>query len=177
MAEVATKLPIKSEPKGAERPVAPREWGPLEGLRREFDRLFEEFDWRFPLRRSAFDLDPIWKRELSWGHAPAVDVIEKDKAYELTAELPGLDENNIEVKVAKGTLTIRGEKQEDKEEKRKDYYLSERRYGSFERRFQIPQGVDEGKIEANFMKGVLTVILPKTAEAQATEKSIPVKTG
>jgi HSP20 family protein len=81
------------------------------------------------------------------------------------------------VKVGDGTLTIRGEKQEDREEKRKDYFLSERRYGSFERRFQIPQGVDAAKIEASFNKGVLTVTLPKTAEAQATEKSIPVKSG
>jgi HSP20 family protein len=175
MAEAATKLPIKSEEKSAERQTSVREWRPLENLRRELDRLFEEFDWRFPLRRSAFDLDPIWKRELSWGQAPAVDVVEKDKAYELTAELPGLDEKNIEVKVGNGTLTVRGEKQEDREEQRKDYFLSERRYGSFERRFQIPQGVDAAKIEASFNKGVLTVILPKTAEAQATETSIPVK--
>jgi HSP20 family protein len=83
----------------------------------------------------------------------------------------------VEVKVANGTLTIRGEKKEEKEEKRKDYYLSERRYGAFERRFQIPPGVDAGGIEASFKKGVLTVTLPKTAEAQATEKTVAVKAG
>ncbi len=66
---------------------------------------------------------------------------------------------------------------EEKEEKKKDYYLSERRYGSFERRFQVPEGVDTSKIEANFKKGVLTVTLPKTAEAQAAEKKITVKAG
>ncbi|KAB2942365.1 MAG: Hsp20/alpha crystallin family protein [Hyphomicrobium sp.] len=177
MAEAATKLPIKGGEESIERQAPMREWRPFENLRREIERAFEEFDWRNPLRRSAFDLDPLWRRELTWAQSPAVDVVEKDKTYEVTAELPGLDEKNIEVKVANGTLTIRGEKKEEKEEKRKDYYLSERRYGSFERRFQIPPGVDTGKIEASFNKGVLTVTLPKTAEAQATEKTIAVKAG
>ncbi|MHC2791871.1 HSP20 family molecular chaperone IbpA [Mesorhizobium jarvisii] len=73
------------------------------------------------------------------------------------------------------TLTIKGEKQEEKEEKDKDYYLSERRYGSFQRSFQLPDGVDADKIDASFTKGVLTVKLPKTAEAQKAEKKITVK--
>ena len=172
MAEPATKLPVKTE---QERPLAVREWHPLERMRREMDRLFDEFDWRSPFRRSVFDIEPLWRRELSWAATPAVDIAEKDKAYEVTAELPGMDENNIEVKVASGMLTIRGEKKEEKEEKKKDYYHSERRYGSFERRFQIPDGVDTSKIEANFKKGVLTVTLPKSPEAQAAEKKITVK--
>jgi HSP20 family protein len=175
MAEAATKLPVQGDDKSAQRQVPAREWRPFENLRREMERVFEEFDWRNPLGRSAFDLDPPWRRELTWAQIPAVDVVENDKAYEVTAELPGLDEKNIEVKVANGTLTIRGEKKQEKEEKRKDYFVSERRYGSFERRFQIPVGVDTGKIEASFKKGVLTVTLPKTAEAQATAKTIAVK--
>ena len=177
MAEPATKLPIKGEAELSERQSQPREWHPLENLRREMERVFEEFDWRNPLLRLAFDLGPLWRRELSWTQSPAVDVIEKDNSYEISAELPGLDETNVEVKVASGALTIRGVKKEEKEEKRKDYYLSERRYGSFERRFQIPPGVDAGKIEASFKRGVLTVTLPKTAEAQKAEKSIDVKAG
>ncbi len=84
---------------------------------------------------------------------------------------------NIEVKVANGMLTIKGEKKEEKEEKREDYYHSERRYGSFERRFQIPEGVDTGKLDASCKKSVLTVILPKTAKAQAAERKIAVKSG
>lgn len=173
MAEAATKLPIKGQETPTQAPA--RDWRPLENLRREIERVFEDFDWRNPWRSSAFDLEPLWRRELSWVQSPAVDVVEKDKAYEITAELPGLDEKNVEVKVANGMLTIRGEKKEEKEEKRKDYFVSERRYGSFERRFQIPSGVDVGKIEATFKNGVLTVMLPKTAEAQATEKTIAVK--
>ena len=106
---------------------------------------------------------------------PAVDLVESDKAYEVTAELPGMDEKNIDVKVTDGRLTIKGEKQEEKEEKKKDYYLHERRFGSFERSFELPESVDAEKIEASFKKGVLTVTLPKKAEAQKPAKKIEVK--
>ena len=101
---------------------------------------------------------------------PAVDVSETDKAYEITAELPGMDEKNVEVKVATGVLTIKGEKQDEKEEKKKDYYMRERSFGSFERTFAVPDGVDSDKIDANFKKGILSVTLPKNAEAQKAEK-------
>ena len=77
--------------------------------------------------------------------------------------------------VANGGLTIKGEKREEKEEKQKDYYVSERRYGSFERHFGLPEGVDANKIEATFKNGVLKVTLPKTAEAQKSAKKIEVK--
>ena len=100
---------------------------------------------------------------------------EREGAYEISAELPGLDEKDVEVKLANGLLTIRGEKKEEREEKEKDYYLSERRYGAFTRSFQVPEGVDADKVEARFAKGVLTVTLPKTAEAQKQEKKIEVK--
>ena len=81
--------------------------------------------------------------------------------------------------MANNTLTIRGEKREEKEEKDKDkqYYLSERRYGAFQRSFRIPVGVDLDRIEANFAKGVLTVTLPKGEEAQQAEKKIDIKAG
>ena len=104
-----------------------------------------------------------------------MDLVEKDGEYEITAELPGIDEKNVEIKLANQMLTIKGEKEDSKEEKRKDYYLSERRYGSFQRSFQVPEGVDVDKIEANFAKGVLTVKLPKTAAAKKAEKKITVK--
>ncbi len=75
------------------------------------------------------------------------------------------------------TLTIKGEKREEKEEKRENYHLSERRFGSFQRSFQLPRGVDRDRIEARFDKGVLTVVLPKTAEAAARQKKIEIKQG
>ena len=177
MGETASKVPVTEE-KAPERSTESQAWRPFESLRREVDRLFEDFDrdfWR-PLRRSAFELEPFWRRQLKWGGAPAVDVVETDNAYELTADLPGIDEKNIEVKLVKGGLTIKAEKQEEKEEKKKDYYLHERHIGSFERRFALPEGVDTDKIEASFKNGVLRVRLPKKPEAIKPEKKIEVKT-
>ena len=149
-------------------------------LRREIDRLFDDFGvgrWRSPLSRVRRPR-PIrfGAPEISWPKAPAVDVAETDKAYEVTAELPGMNESNIEVKLADDVLTIKGEKKEEKEEKNKDYYyVSERRYGSFQRSFTVPAGVDSSKIEATFKNGVLTVTLPKNAQAQKSEKKIEIK--
>jgi HSP20 family protein len=178
MAEAATKLPVKTEKKPAEVASARESWWPIDSLRREIDRLFDDFDggiWRSPFRRSLFAAEPLWRRELLWTGTPAVDITESDKAYEITAELPGMDEKSIEVKVVNGSLTIKGEKQEEKEEKKKDYYLHERRFGAFERCFDVPEGADTDKIEASFKKGVLTVMLPKKPEAQKPEKKIEVK--
>jgi HSP20 family protein len=179
MAEAATKLPVKTEEKKTEKKTsALQAWQPFESLRREVDRLFDEFHrgfWRLPSQRSLFDVTPFFRREWSFAATPAVDIVEKADAYELTAELPGMDDKDIEVKFANGGLTIKGEKQEEKEEKKKDYYLHERRFGSFERYLRVPEGVDTDKIEASFKKGVLTVTLPKKPEAQKPEKKIAVK--
>ncbi|POR47113.1 Hsp20/alpha crystallin family protein [Bosea psychrotolerans] len=179
MAEAATKLPVKTEDKKVmENAGAVQAWRPFESLRHEVDRLFESFGrdlWRSPFGRSLFDIEPFGRRELKLASAPAVDIVEKDNAYEVTAELPGMDEKNIEVKLDNGGLTIRGEKQEEKEEKRKGYHLHERSFGSFERFFAVPEGVDADKIEASFRKGLLTVTLPKKPEAQKPAKKIDVK--
>lgn len=164
MPESISKVPVKNE-KETSTALKPRR--PLESLRREIDRLFEDFDtgfWRAPLQRAFFTTA-----------VPAVDIAESEKSYEITAELPGLDEKNVEVNYADGVLTIKGEKTEQKEEKKKDYYLSERSYGSFQRTFEVPDGVDADNIEAAFKNGVLTVTLPKSAEAQKPAKKIEVK--
>ncbi|TAK45093.1 MAG: Hsp20/alpha crystallin family protein [Betaproteobacteria bacterium] len=181
MNQTVSKLPVKTEKtehKAAERASAMQTWHPYESLRHEVDRLFQDFDrdfWRFPFRRSMFDVEPFWRRELSWGGTPAVDIVEKDDAYEVTADLPGMDEKNIEVKLSDGNLTIRGEKRDEKEEKKKDYYLRERHFGAFERSFAVPEGVETDKIEASFKKGVLTLTLPKKPEARKPAKKIEVK--
>jgi HSP20 family protein len=172
----ASKVPVKTE-KGSSA-VSPLQWPPFENIRREIDRIFDRFHlgtWDLPFGRRAFDLEVPWPRAAGIAIAPAVDVVEKDKEYEITAELPGLDEKNIELKLSNGVLTLKGEKKEEKEQRDKDYYMSERRYGSFLRSFQVPEGVDSAKIEASFSKGVLTVKLPKTAEAQKSEKTIAIK--
>jgi HSP20 family protein len=140
--------------------------------------LFEDFEsgsWLTPFRRFSADIEPFWREYKALGASPAVDFTEKENAYEVTAELPGLDEKNIEVKVAGGGLTIKGEKEEDKEEKKKGYYLHERHYGSFERYFRVPEGVDADKIEATFKNGVLKVTLPKMPGVKRTEKKIEVR--
>ncbi|HUI20981.1 MAG TPA: Hsp20/alpha crystallin family protein [Methylocella sp.] len=177
MAE-AQKLEVKTEKKATTMPAPVGQTAPFEALRREIDRLFDNFHegaWRLPFGRPVFDLELLWPRGTGWAIAPAVDVTEKEKEYEITAELPGMDEKDIEIKLSNGTLTIKGEKKEEKEEREKDYYLSERRYGSFLRSFRVPEGVDAAKIEATFAKGVLTLKLPKTAEAQKAEKTIAIK--
>jgi len=169
-----TKLPVKNEKVTA----VPTTWTPFESLRREVDRLFDDFGggfWRAPFGRSVFDMAPSWGRDVAWPTVPAVDITDTEKAYEITADLPGIDEKNVDVKVTNGVLTIKGEKREEKEEKKKDYYLRERNFGSFERSFQVPDGVDNDKIEASFKKGVLTVTLPKKPEAQTAAKKIDIK--
>ena len=178
MAETVTKIPVKIQERAADLPSMKQTSAPFLSLRQEIDRLFDDFGrgfWRLPTRGSIFDIEPLWQREVTWEATPPVDIAESEKAYELTAELPGMDEKNLEVKVANGNLIIKGEKQEEKEEKKKDYYVRERNFGFFERRFELPESVDADKIEANFKKGVLTLTLPKKLEAQKPAKKIEVK--
>jgi HSP20 family protein len=180
MAKSASKLPVKKEMKPAVPPSALQPWRSFENLRQEADRLFGELGrdfWRPPFGRSMFDLEPFWRRELGRIAAPAVDIVEKDAAYEVTAELPGLDEKDIDVKIVNDYLTIKGEKREEKEEKKKGYYLQERHFGSFARSFRVPEGIDADKIQATFKKGVLKVTLPKRPEARKPGKKISVKGG
>jgi HSP20 family protein len=178
MAENVTRIPVQIQERTANVPSTTQVWAPFFSLRREMDRLFDDFGrgfWQLPTRRSIFDVEPIWVADVTWEVTPAVDVAESEKAYEFKAELPGMDEKNIEVKVANGNLIIKGEKQEEKEEKKKDYYMRERNFGSFERRFEMPEGVDADKIEASFKNGVLTLTLPKKLEVQKPAKKIEVK--
>jgi HSP20 family protein len=174
MVDTANKVPVKA---GEGSPVpAGTAWLPFEGLRREVDRLFEDFGdgWFKPLSRQPFSIAPAFGRRFEW-KVPAVDIVENNGAFEITAEVPGLDANGLEVTVRNGNLVIKGEKQDEKDEESKDYHLHERHFGSFERAFAIPDGVDADRIEASFNKGILKVTLPKTADAQKPEKKITVK--
>lgn len=136
-------------------------------LQREMNRMFERFNSDFgiaPFEASAFN-----------GWSPQVNVSETDKELAVTAELPGVEEKDVEVTIDKGALTIKGEKKCEKEEKDKNYYRSERCFGSFMRSIELPKDVLSDKAEANFKNGVLTVKLPKSPEAQKQSKRIPVK--
>jgi HSP20 family protein len=170
------------EVKRNERTTAPAP-GPASGVdiwqsfRSEMQRFFDQF-WNrggLPSLPRFFD-EPSWRTLPGVGlAAPAVDVAEDDKAYHITAELPGMSEKDIDVTLSGDTLTIKGEKHDQKEEKAKNYYLSERRYGSFHRTFTLPEGIDRDKIDAGFSAGVLSLTLPKTAEAVKQQKKIEVK--
>lgn len=174
MAEAATKLPIKNQP-AAQPPAKVAEWHPFEALRNQVDRLFRDFETGFLRAPLSRDIDAFWRRDFGFPVAPAIDIVEKDGAFEVTAELPGLDPKNIELQLSDGVLTIKGEKTEEKEEKTKDRFVSERRYGSFRRSLQVPSSVDSDKIEASYKSGILTVTLPKSAEAKKNQKIIPIK--
>jgi HSP20 family protein len=179
MAKAETKVPVTNEEKSATMPAAMQIWGPFDSLRREVDRLFEDFTlnpFRLPLRRPAFDIEPFWQAD-SWVAAPAIDLVERDHAFEMTAELPGLEDKNIEVNVANGVLTVKGQKEDERVEKKEDFHLKERRFGSFARSVRVPDTVDEDKIEASFKNGVLKVTLPKKPEAQKPVKKIEVRGG
>jgi HSP20 family protein len=148
-------------PIGRDRSVA-RSDNPFMSLQREVDRLFDDFTRGFPTFGNG-------KAEL----LPSMDVTETDKDIEITAELPGLEEKDVQINIADNLLTIRGEKNAEKEEKDKNYRLIERSYGSFERTLELPKGVDADAIKANIAKGVLKVTIPKPAPAHA--KKIDVK--
>ncbi len=180
MAKAETKVPVTSQKTSAPpQAAAMQAFRPFESLRREVDRLFEDFTvnpFRLPLRRPEFGLEPFWQPE-SWVAQPAIDFVERANAFELTAEMPGLDEKNVEVNVANGVLTVKGQKEEEKVERKEDFHLRERRFGSFARSVRIPDTVDADKIDASFRNGVLKVTLPKKAEAQKPVKKIEVKGG
>jgi HSP20 family protein len=173
MAEAATKLPVKAEKQTPAMGPARR---PLASLQQEIERVFNDFERNlWPFGRGGRQMEPFWSTRAASAATPSVDITEQEKAYKVTAEVPGMSEKDVEVQLSDGMLTITGEKEESREEKEKGYYLSERQYGAFQRSFQMPAGVDRDKIEAALKDGVLTVTLPKTAEAQKKEKTIPVK--
>lgn len=176
-----SKVTVKSKDESGKAPApAPRETAsPLTDLRSEIDRLFSEFSGRFPTLgggRSLFDWEP-WRVSTSLPGlaAPKVDLSETDRGFEVVAEIPGIDPKDVSVELKDDVLTISGEKREEKEEKKKDYHLSERRFGSFKRSFRLPSDVDFAKAEAAFDKGVLHVTLPKNADAKPKSHKIEVK--
>lgn len=172
---VSTPVQVKKDAPAPTRVPAADPWS---NFRNEVDRLFDRFTGSFgmPGWRRMFDWEPATRHETTFSFAaPSIDVAEDDKAFHITAELPGLEAKDIELSVADGTLVIKGEKKEEKEHKNKNYYMSERAYGSFHRSFALPAQIDHDKIAADLAKGVLTITLPKTAAAQKPAKKVEVK--
>jgi HSP20 family protein len=155
-------------PKGRGGNVAPNRFGwehPLMAFPRDFERLFEGL-WR------GFDVPAFERRGLV---SPDIDVSETDEAILVTAELPGMEEKDVEVLWSDNVLTIKGEKKEEHKEKVEGRTYSERSYGSFERRIPIASEVVADKFDATFSNGVLTIELPKTPESRKHFKRIPVR--
>lgn len=139
---------------------------PFLALHREMNRLFDDIFRDF--NRAPFGSDRLFDRGANW---PNVELSETDKAIKVTAELPGLDEKDIQVRLANGVLAISGEKKTEIEDK--DRLFSERYYGRFERRIPV-EDVDEDKVSAAFKNGVLTITLPKTPQVQSRVRRIAI---
>lgn len=154
---------VKKEPSAMMRMGSP-----LAGLRSEIDRLFEDFMSWSPLRGTRLGLVRAFE--------PLADFIEKDDAYEIDLDVPGLQKDNIEIALSDGGLMVRCNVEEEKTEETGEYVLCERHHETFARSFELPSGVDTDKIDANLKDGVLTIMLPKTPEAQKQSRRIEVKT-
>jgi HSP20 family protein len=142
-------------------------WRPLGGLtslRREMDDLWNQFFTEFPVLK---------RHEGEW--APSVDISENKESFIVQAELPGVEQKDVNVTISGNMLTVKGEKKKEEEKKDEHHHSVERYYGSFQRSFQLPANVQTDKIEATFDKGVLKVTLPKTEEAKKKEIEIKVK--
>ena len=164
-------VPVEVKKAAPAETTTPDVW---RSFRSEIDRLFDRFG--SPSLRRMFDMEPAWRSASSFTFSvPAMDMSEDEKDYKISAELPGLDAKDVDVSVSGNTLLIKGEKRQETEEKDKNYYFSERAYGSFQRAFELPRSVDRNQVSADFAKGVLTITLTKTAEAQKPVKKIEVK--
>jgi HSP20 family protein len=152
------------------------------GLFGDFDRMVDGMMrglFLSPFERRLFDLPAARAAQGAVGGnavAPKAEFSETDKSYELSCELPGLSEKDIELTIQDGVIDIKGQKETRREEKddKKNYHFSERSYGAFQRSFRLPENVDEGAVSALFENGVLTVTLPKRAGTAAAQKKIPI---
>jgi HSP20 family protein len=133
---------------------------PFSSLQREIDRLFDDFgrSWE-----SFAAPSPT---------LPKINVADSDGEIEITAELPGMEEKDVDISVSDGVLTLSGEKKSETERKEKDYTVSERSFGSFSRSLTLPSGIDPSAIKATMAKGVLKVSVPKPATAKPAKIEI-----
>lgn len=186
----AKPSPKKAPPSKPESSDFPGELHPLQALRSEIDTLFDNVAAGFPsvrFPRPSFDMDqwrepfrdPFRRIENSFGAlgklSPRSDLKETDKTITITAELPGVEEADIEVTVTDNVLTIGAEKNEETHKDEDNFHLSERHYGSIKRSFTLPDTANADKAKASFKDGVLTVDVPKKAAPKSSAKKIPIK--
>jgi len=163
----------------AKRQMTPRERGrgivrregsehPVNTFQRAMNQLFDDFF-------TSFDLSPFSVFEDMAVFRPNINITEDTRHLTITAELPGMDEKDIEINLSKEALTIKGEKHAEKEEEGKESYYAERSFGSFQRVIPIHREINADKAEATFKKGILTITLPKKKEAEVGKKKISIK--
>ncbi|MDA0240176.1 MAG: Hsp20/alpha crystallin family protein [Proteobacteria bacterium] len=181
---MTTKTETKKSKKSSERNVPiTNDWGwSVDNLHHQFDRLYDQM---FKAHEMFGTPLPRWKDiNPARGDAaaftgpsvlPQTDICETDEQFTMTLDLPGMTEDEVDLKIKDGRLTVSGEKSTEREEEEKDYHLRERRFGSFSRSFRIPESVDDTKIKAEFSQGVLSVTLPKKPTAASTARKIKVK--
>jgi len=141
---------------------------PLSSLRSEVDRLLESF-------ARQMDLEPLFMAGMPL-YSPTLDLVENSKGRTVTAELPGLEQKDVEVDLTADSLVLKGEKTQEKEEKGDSFYRKERKFGSFRREIPLPWEIDAAKVKADatFKDGVLTVRVPKPKGVKPVAKRIPV---
>lgn len=144
---------------------------PFADLRKEMDRALATF-----FGNRAFPGDVSGDADFNAFLAPSIDVAENDNAITMTAELPGLSEDDMDISVENGILTLKGEKRQEKKDDKDNYHVVERRYGTFQRAMRLPASVDEAAVAAKFDKGVLTVTMPKKpGSAPAAARKIAIE--
>jgi HSP20 family protein len=179
---------FKKEEEGAGKTVPVRHEGrqeqavaltnPLQQFHQDIDRLFDQTFRGFGLSPAIFNpLLPSRLADAAIMLKPTLDLAVTDLEYSLTVEIPGVDEKDVKLEIVNDTLTICGEKKQEKEEKGKNYYRMERSYGSFQRVLCLPDDVDQDNIKASFSKGILTVTLPRKTGPKSDVKNIEIKTG
>jgi len=152
-------VPANREPEG----------NPLNVFQREMNRLFDDFFKGTGIKPWAEEM------ESPGAFTPQVNMTEDEKSIQVSAELPGLDEKDLEISLSKDALTIKGEKKQENEHKDKEAYYLERSFGTFTRVLPIPKDVNTEKAEASFKKGVLTITLPKLEKEKQSQKKIRIK--
>ncbi|MBI3993650.1 MAG: Hsp20/alpha crystallin family protein [Candidatus Lambdaproteobacteria bacterium] len=141
----------------------------IQALQRNMSRLFEDFFGRFNAGWENFPL------EVRGSFNPRINVTENEQEIVVTAELPGMDEQDVEVSLSNDLLALKGEKKQEREEEGRDFYRLERSYGGFRRNIALPAEVQADKVEATFKRGVLRIKLPKAPGAQKAAKRIAIR--
>jgi HSP20 family protein len=144
----------------------------FDAMRADLGRVFDRFERGWPAM-GGFGLAP--RLSEPGGIAAQIDVHEEGDKLVIEADLPGVQEKDVSVTLANGVLTIRGERKSEREEKRDNYHIAERSFGSFQRSLRLPDTVDEGRIDAKFDKGVLKIVAAKRPEAVKAERRIEIK--